>query len=64
MIEMLKLPLNACLKDAISVIDRGKMQIALVIDIIRLKGIVTDGDIRRALLNGYTLATLIDLVML
>jgi len=43
--------------DAMSIIDRGAAQIALVVDENqRLIGTLTDGDIRRGLLNGMTLS--------
>ena len=41
------------LLDAMAALDRGSMQIALIVDASeRLVGILTDGDIRRALLGG------------
>ena len=44
---------EATLMEAISVIDRGGLQIALVVDREhRLVGLLNDGDVRRALLNG------------
>lgn len=47
------------LHEVIETIDRGAAQIALVVDASRkLLGVVTDGDIRRALLRGETLASL------
>lgn len=47
------------LSEVIETIDRGAAQIALVVDANRkLLGVVTDGDIRRALLGGKTLASL------
>jgi dTDP-glucose pyrophosphorylase len=46
----------ATLRTAMATLDRGGMQIALVIDVAgRLVGTVTDGDIRRALLSGASL---------
>ena len=42
--------------EALKVVDSGSVQIALVVDSCRrLLGILTDGDIRRALLHGETL---------
>lgn len=50
------LPLGATLGDAIRSIDLSALQIALVVDEAgHLKGTVTDGDIRRAILRGETL---------
>lgn len=44
------------LRATIEVIDRGALQIALVVDDEqRLVGVVTDGDIRRALIRGLSL---------
>lgn len=51
------------IRDAITVIDRTPSQIALVIKSGRLEGVVTDGDIRRALLIGETLDSPVDKVM-
>jgi len=48
--------LDAAIVDAIKVIDGGRIQAALVVDDQgTLKGIVTDGDVRRGLLRGLTL---------
>lgn len=47
---------KTCLQEAIQVIDKAALQIALVIDDLgRLSGVVTDGDIRRALIRGLPL---------
>lgn len=47
---------DSTLKDAISVIEKGKLKVALVVDNEKkLIGLLTDGDIRRALLNNLTL---------
>ncbi len=55
---------GATLADAISRLDKGGMQIALVVDQNnRLTGVVTDGDIRRGLLRGVTLKDSVDLVV-
>lgn len=54
----------ATVREAIRVIDDGSIQIALVIDKEhRLLGTITDGDIRRGLLNGKTLDSPVDQVM-
>ena len=51
-------------KEAIKVIDQGALQIALVVDAEkRLIGTVTDGDIRRGLLNGLNLDSPVEQVM-
>jgi dTDP-glucose pyrophosphorylase len=52
---------GATLRDAMWALDRGNLQIALVCDANEhLVGILTDGDIRRALLGGATLETPLD----
>lgn len=52
------------LKETIEVIDKAALQIALVVDnSLRLLGVVTDGDIRRALIKGLSLETPVDQVM-
>ncbi|MFY0665848.1 MAG: nucleotidyltransferase family protein [Natronospirillum sp.] len=49
---------------AISVLNESGLRILLVVDAeCRLRGTVTDGDIRRALLNGYSLDVPLDQVM-
>lgn len=51
-------PLDATVRDVLATIDAGALQIALVVDEDqRLLGLITDGDVRRALLRGATLAT-------
>ena len=48
---------NATIKEALKVINSGAMQIALVVDDEqKLLGTLTDGDIRRAILNDMDLA--------
>lgn len=57
-IKSLLLKENALLKDAIRAIDDGACKIALVVDQnMKLLGTITDGDIRRAILNGKKLKT-------
>lgn len=52
------------IKRAIKVLDDGGMRIALVLDDDRkLKGTITDGDVRRALLNHCSLETLVTEIM-
>ncbi|WP_317964085.1 nucleotidyltransferase family protein [Methylocaldum szegediense] len=49
---------DASMKETLAAIDKGAMQIALVVDgDDHLLGTVTDGDIRRALLRGETMET-------
>lgn len=52
------------LREAIEIIDQASLRVVLVADAqSRLKGIVTDGDIRRALMKGLDLSTAISEVM-
>jgi dTDP-glucose pyrophosphorylase len=46
---------DVTIEEAIRTIDDSTLQIALVVDGDRLKGTLTDGDVRRALLAGMTL---------
>lgn len=49
-------PESGSVRDGLSALDRGAGQIALAVDPDgRLTGVVTDGDVRRALLGGATL---------
>jgi CBS domain-containing protein len=44
------------LRDVLETIDAAELQIALVVDEeTRLCGVITDGDVRRALLRGHDL---------
>lgn len=55
-VENIKLNKNSNIQEALEVINRGAMQIALVVDNNdKLIATLTDGDIRRALLSGKTL---------
>ncbi len=55
---------STTLRDALAVIDRTGMQIALVVDARRkLLGTLSDGDIRRALLKGMELSGAVSLAM-
>lgn len=56
-VERYVVPVEASLMDAMWVIDRGGSEIALVVDDGRLMGVLTDGDIRRALLSGASMDT-------
>jgi dTDP-glucose pyrophosphorylase len=62
--EQILIRSDATLKTTIEVIDRAALQIALVVDENnRLIGVVTDGDIRRALIRGLGLDTAVSEVM-
>lgn len=55
-IQNIKLTKTATIKEALKIIDSGAMQIAIVVDKEdKLIGTVTDGDIRRGLLNNLSL---------
>lgn len=45
-------PLGAMIEETLRIIDANKKDFALITDGVCLIGVVTDGDIRRALLNG------------
>lgn len=52
------------IRDALSVIDKEALKIALVVDAeTRLLGVVTDGDVRRAILKGVSLDETVSKVM-
>ena len=53
LIERISIAESATLRQAMEAIDRGAVEMALVVNANgRLVGLVTDGDIRRAILNG------------
>lgn len=55
-VQNIKLTLDSTIRQALKIIDSGGMQIAIVVDQDdRLIGTLTDGDIRRGLLNNLTL---------
>lgn len=57
-ISEVSLPLEATLLDALRCIDRSGVHAALIIDEAgSLAGMLTDGDVRRAILNGAALST-------
>jgi len=52
---------NQTIKEALQIIDKGAIRIAIVLDETqKVIGTLTDGDIRRGLLNGLTLDSTID----
>jgi len=55
--------LNSSIEEAIQGINSTPYQIALVIDGEILKGVVTDGDIRRALLQKKSLDSPVEKIM-
>jgi dTDP-glucose pyrophosphorylase len=55
---------NTSIIDSLQIIDRGALQIALVVDKNhKLQGVITDGDIRRGILRGISLESPVKLVM-
>ncbi|WP_310438772.1 nucleotidyltransferase family protein [Sulfuricurvum sp.] len=60
-IEHIKLTPTSTIREALKVIDSGAMQIAVVVDNKnQLLGTLTDGDIRRGLLNGLSIESSIE----
>jgi len=60
----IKLHPHATIKEALLAIDKGALKIAVVVDTAqKLIGVLTDGDIRRGLLNGLTLDSCIDSIV-
>jgi len=63
-IQNIKLHSNATIKEALTIIDSGAMQIALIVDEHDiLLGTLTDGDIRRGLLKGLDLSNPIESIV-
>lgn len=63
-IEYIKLNSDSTIKEALKIIDSGAMQIAIVVDQDnRLLGTLTDGDIRRGLLNNLGLDDCIESII-
>jgi len=60
-IEPWKLPVNARIREALELLDRSGVGVALVVDDDDvLLGLLTDGDLRRALLGGASLESPVD----
>ena len=55
---------NFSLRDAIKIIDKGGQRIAFVVNDQKFLNIITDGDIRRALLKKFTLNASISKIIL
>jgi len=63
-IENVKLHINSTIKQALEIIDKAAMQIALIVDENdKLLGTLTDGDIRRGLLKGLDLNSSIESIV-
>ena len=52
------------LKQALSIIEKGGQKVAFVVENQKFLNIITDGDIRRALLKKYNLDTKISKIIL
>jgi len=62
--EQVLISRNSSLKSALEIINKEALRVALVVSETReLEGLVTDGDIRRALLQGKGLDTIVNEVM-
>jgi len=60
-LDKIKLLTDATIKEAMEAIDSGAMKIAIAVDEHgKLVGTLTDGDIRRGLLNGLSMDSLIE----
>lgn len=60
-IQQLKLTVDSTIKEALQIIDKGAVKFAIVVDKDdKLIGTLTDGDIRRAILDGMTLENKIE----
>ena len=63
-IDKIKLTMSSTIKEALNIIESGAIQIALVVDSKnKLLGTVTDGDIRRGLLDGLNLDSNIESIV-
>lgn len=51
------------IKEALKIIDKEALRVALVVDNNKLIGMVTDGDVRRSILNGVELTDSVDKIM-
>jgi dTDP-glucose pyrophosphorylase len=60
----IKLQTDATIREALIAIDKGALKIAVVVDADgKLVGVLTDGDIRRGLLNGLHLDSPMELIV-
>ena len=63
-IDDVKLTIDSTIRDALTIIDKGARRIALVVDTDqKLLGTITDGDIRRAILNNLSLDDCIEKIV-
>ncbi len=63
-IERIRLEIGSTIKEALEIIDSGAMKIAVVLDDEnKLLGTVSDGDIRRGLLKGLGLESVVETIL-
>lgn len=63
-IDAIKLSLTSTIRDALQIINNGAMQMAVVVDSEgKLLGTITDGDIRRGLLNNLRLEDSVETIL-
>ncbi len=62
-VQNLSLSTGALLRDAMRLIDKEASGICFIVNGTHLIGVITDGDIRRSLLEGYTIEAVVDDVM-
>ncbi len=63
-IDAIRLSLSSTIRDALQIINNGAMQMAIVTDSEgKLLGTVTDGDIRRGLLNNLSLGDTVETIL-
>lgn len=62
-IDKLVVRTGVTLRDAMQTISRGEQGVCFILDNRRLIGVLTDGDVRRSLLEGAKLSDSVDLVM-
>lgn len=63
LIDLLIIQNNSSLREAMNVIDKNQCGVCFILSQKKLVGVVTDGDIRRAILKGAKLEDPIDVVM-
>ncbi|MFY4808191.1 nucleotidyltransferase family protein [Aliarcobacter butzleri] len=60
-IDEIKIKETSTIKEALNIIDKGAIRVAVVVDDDnKFFGVIADGDVRRALLKGYTLENSIE----
>jgi nucleoside-diphosphate-sugar epimerase len=53
---------SASIKEAMKAIDRGSFGIVFIVDGKKLFGVATDGDVRRAIMNGFDIQKPVELI--